>query len=766
MFRHALLEAPKSCQGDNNGQQANKPLSTGSRIMEQVMMSNHPSYIGTQQSNIRTPSPYPSPPPPPPPPPPPAFHYPQHPVSEFQPHTQLYEGSAVPHSALMHPGTLSHYPHPPAPPQFYNLQYRGVSQNLLTSKNAVDFILDLSRWGHVSKAWQEFQRTGLPRASSLPLMMQILHGCCGQNVRDPAKWSVAYCILEEISRIPQYDCTAQCMMLIKHLLQDGQTGDPATFHLMAMNVFNNLLPMKPNMTDMNMALINRMGRMLLEQNHIHPLCDLVMGIIKRKAFNCLPSPDIINGIKKSLQKEDDLNTLQTLVTALNESQNVQETSNMEIDFENNNSTVDPARKLMDSDSKKCPSEVFEASFSIQQCTMWKDTRDTLLDLCQRRPDVARAKPVIQELMKKLVEPADMAGSKFNNFVTVFSRHFKDVNVVRVLSRLGINCLAMCCSTHQWQQAFYILDCLSTNHFPYLQELGSDILVPHPKLKLFNWDISEVWIALVAQVCLEVREPKYATQLLADPNINVSIDEEEEGSHNPLFHLSCKKLEQLVRLCVDKSAFSQSLVPLKHLHKQNHYERYTSLFNQVLFAALDSRNEAYFSIYQEMQTERALTLEKRNYRFLISVLWNTGTDYKQQYARQLHTRGFNNGIYIKFKKDQKYHEACLLFDLTAGEVNLTMESFLTDAHTLEIVAKHKQRSTCTVKLSFINNDLVLAPNSAGPRNILRLVDSYLEELTPPIKWKNSTLRAASEDVYHQSYLLDLDSVGKWLEKQGM
>ena len=159
--------------------------------MGQVMMSNHPSYIGTQQSNIHTPSPYPSPPPPPPPPPPPASHYPQHPVSEFQPHTQLYEGSAVPHSALMHPSTLSHYPHLQAPPQFYNPQYRGVSQNLLTSKNAVDFILDLSRWGHVSKAWQEFQRTGLPRASSLPLMVQILHGCCGQNVRDPAKWSVS-----------------------------------------------------------------------------------------------------------------------------------------------------------------------------------------------------------------------------------------------------------------------------------------------------------------------------------------------------------------------------------------------------------------------------------------------------------------------------------------------------------------------------------------------------------------------------------------------
>ena len=91
---------------------------------------------------------------------------------------------------------------------------------------------------------------------------------------------------------------------------------------------------------------------------------------------------------------------------------------------------------LDTDGNASPAAIFEAAYSLQQCTSWREARDMLLDLCRRRPEVAGCQPVVTELMAKLqgTRPGvggsaeggpQMLGEKFGNFVAVFRRHLME-----------------------------------------------------------------------------------------------------------------------------------------------------------------------------------------------------------------------------------------------------------------------------------------------------------------------------------------------------
>ncbi|XP_022098232.1 uncharacterized protein LOC110983349 isoform X2 [Acanthaster planci] len=147
---------------------------------------------------------------------------------------------------------------------------------------------------------------------------------------------------------------------------------------------------------------------------------------------------------------------------------------------------------LESDGSASPAAIFEAAYSFQQCTSWREARDTLLDLCRRRPEVAGCQPVVAELMAKLQGPGagaspndgpEVLGEKFGNFVAVFRRYLAEnvsdpaTNTLKqTLSCLGVSCALLCCNGQRWGQARRILDCLYHHRFPCQGELTQNVLL--------------------------------------------------------------------------------------------------------------------------------------------------------------------------------------------------------------------------------------------------------------------------------------------------
>ncbi|XP_038071252.1 titin homolog isoform X2 [Patiria miniata] len=138
---------------------------------------------------------------------------------------------------------------------------------------------------------------------------------------------------------------------------------------------------------------------------------------------------------------------------------------------------------LDSEGNASPAAIFEAAYLLQQCSSWRETRETLIDICQRKPEVASCRPVVQELMDKLRGSPEVLGEKFGNFVAVFKRYLAENasdpatdSLKQALSRLGVSSAMLCCNNSQWHQARYILDCLYNQSFPCPVELAQNVLL--------------------------------------------------------------------------------------------------------------------------------------------------------------------------------------------------------------------------------------------------------------------------------------------------